>query len=46
VLRLFGRLTVVEVARVLETTPQAVKALQRRGYEAIARMLDHEGVTP
>ena len=46
VLRLFGRLTVAEVARVLETSPRAVKALQRRGYEAIARMLDHEGVTP
>jgi RNA polymerase sigma-70 factor, ECF subfamily len=45
-LRLFARLTVVEVARVLETTPRAVKALQRRGYEAIARMLDHDGVTP
>jgi len=46
VLRLFGRLTVVEVARVLDTTPQAIKALQRRGYEAIAHMLDHEGVIP
>jgi RNA polymerase sigma factor (sigma-70 family) len=44
-MRLFGRLTVTEVARALDTTPAAVKGLQRRGYEAIARLIDHEGVT-
>jgi RNA polymerase sigma factor (sigma-70 family) len=46
VLRLFGRLTVREVAQVLETSPAAVKGLQRRGYAALARMLDQEGATP
>jgi RNA polymerase sigma factor (sigma-70 family) len=44
-LRLFGRLTVAEVAQALEMSPGAVKGLQRRGYEAIVRMLEHEGVT-
>lgn len=41
-LRLFGRLTVPEVARALDMTPSAVKALQRRGYAALAAMLDIE----
>jgi RNA polymerase sigma factor (sigma-70 family) len=45
-LRLFGRLTVPEVAQVLETSPAAVKGLQRRGYAALARMLEEEGATP
>lgn len=45
VLRLFGRLTVTEVARVIDTSPRAVKALQRRGYETIARMLNNDGAT-
>ena len=45
VLRLFGRLTVDEVARTVGKSPAAVKALQRRGYAAIARLLDHDGVT-
>jgi RNA polymerase sigma-70 factor (ECF subfamily) len=45
VLRLFGRLTVTEVARALGRTPAAVKALQRRGYATIVRQLEHEGAT-
>lgn len=44
-LRLLGRLTVEEVAAALDKTPGAVKALQRRGYAAIARRLMREGVT-
>lgn len=46
VLRLFGCLTVEQVARALGRSPGAVKALQRRGYAAIVRLLAHEGVTP
>jgi len=46
VLRLFGRLTVTEVARVLGTSPSAVKSLQRRGYATLARLVEREGVTP
>jgi RNA polymerase sigma factor (sigma-70 family) len=45
VLRLFGRLTVTEVARVLGTSPGAVKSLQRRGYAALTRLLEQEGVS-
>jgi RNA polymerase sigma-70 factor (ECF subfamily) len=45
VLRLFGQMTVEEVARALGKSPRAVKALQRRGYAAIAGLLDHEGAT-
>jgi RNA polymerase sigma-70 factor (ECF subfamily) len=45
-LRLFGRLTVDEVARALGRSPGAVKALQRRGYATVAQLLDREGVTP
>jgi RNA polymerase sigma factor (sigma-70 family) len=45
VLRLVGRLTVTEVARVLGMSPGAVKSLQRRGYAALARLIDREGVT-
>jgi RNA polymerase sigma-70 factor (ECF subfamily) len=44
-LRLFGRLTVAEVSRALDMSPAAVKGLQRRGYQAIVRILEHEGVT-
>jgi RNA polymerase sigma-70 factor (ECF subfamily) len=43
-LRLLGRLTVEEVARNLGKTPGAVKALQRRGFQSIARMVEREGV--
>jgi RNA polymerase sigma-70 factor (ECF subfamily) len=44
VLRLLGRLTVDEVAAALGKTPGAVKALQRRGFAAIGRILEREGV--
>jgi RNA polymerase sigma factor (sigma-70 family) len=43
-LRLLGSLTVEEVARALDKTPGAVKALQRRGFLAIGRQLEREGV--
>jgi RNA polymerase sigma factor (sigma-70 family) len=45
-LRLFGRLTVTEVADALAISPAAVKGLQRRGYAALARIVDHEDATP
>jgi RNA polymerase sigma-70 factor (ECF subfamily) len=44
-LRLLGRLTVNEVADALGKTPGAVKALQRRGFLAIGRLLEREGVS-
>jgi RNA polymerase sigma-70 factor (ECF subfamily) len=44
-MRLFGRLTVDEVAAALDKTPVAVKALQRRGFRAVARALDLEEVS-
>jgi RNA polymerase sigma-70 factor, ECF subfamily len=43
-LRLLGRLTVEEVAAALGKSPGAVKALQRRGFRAIGRVLDREEV--
>jgi RNA polymerase sigma-70 factor (ECF subfamily) len=43
-MRLLGRLTVEEVAAALDKTPEAVKALQRRGFRAIGRDLAREGV--
>jgi RNA polymerase sigma-70 factor (ECF subfamily) len=43
-LRLVARLTVDEVAATLGKTSVAVKALQRRGFRAIARILDREEV--
>jgi|SRR5829696_89313 len=43
-LRLLGGLTVDEVAATLGKTSGAVKALQRRGYGALSRRLQHEGV--
>jgi RNA polymerase sigma-70 factor (ECF subfamily) len=43
-LRLLGGLTVDEVAATLGKTSGAVKALQRRGYGAISRRLQREGV--
>jgi RNA polymerase sigma factor (sigma-70 family) len=45
VLRLFGRLTVTEVARVLGTSSGAVKSLQRRGYATLSRLLEQDGVS-
>jgi RNA polymerase sigma factor (sigma-70 family) len=42
-LRLLARLTVDEVAAALGKTPEAVKALQRRGFVAIGRLLAREG---
>ena len=44
-LRLLGRLTVDEVAAALGKTPEAVKALQRRGFRAVGRLLELEGVS-
>lgn len=43
-LRILGRLTVEEVARVVGKSPGAVKALQRRGVRSIERALSEEGV--
>jgi RNA polymerase sigma-70 factor (ECF subfamily) len=43
-LRLLGRLTIDEIAAVLDKTPEAVKALQRRGFRAVARHLDIQEV--
>jgi RNA polymerase sigma-70 factor (ECF subfamily) len=43
-LRLLGQLTVDEVAVALDKTPGSVKALQRRGYLAISRLIEREGV--
>lgn len=44
-LRLLGRLTVDEVATALGKSPGSVKALQRRGLQGIARLVEREGVT-
>ncbi len=43
-LRLVGRFTVDEVATLVGKTPGAVKALQRRAFRAVARLLEGEGV--
>jgi RNA polymerase sigma factor (sigma-70 family) len=43
-MRLLGQLTVDEVADSLGKTPGAVKALQRRGFLAIGRLVEREGV--
>jgi DNA-directed RNA polymerase specialized sigma24 family protein len=43
-LRVFGDLTVDQVARVIGKSRGAVKALQRRGCAAIALLLEQEGV--
>ena len=43
-MRLLGQLTVEEVAAALGKTPGAVKALQRRGFLAIGRLVEREGV--
>jgi RNA polymerase sigma-70 factor (ECF subfamily) len=44
-LRLLGRLTVDEVAAALGKSAGSVKALQRRGLQGIARLVEREGVT-
>ena len=44
-LRLFGELTIEEVARVVGKRPGAVKALQRRGLMALKRILSSLAVT-
>ena len=44
-LRLLGRLTLDEVAGLVGKSTVAVKALQRRGFRAIGRILAHEGVS-
>jgi RNA polymerase sigma factor (sigma-70 family) len=43
-LRLLGRLTIDEIAAALGKTSAAVKVLQRRGFRAIGRILEREGV--
>ena len=43
-LRLLGDLTIDEVAATLGRTPGAVKALQRRGFRAVGRLMAREGV--
>jgi RNA polymerase sigma-70 factor (ECF subfamily) len=43
-LRIFGDLTVDQVAEMLGTSRGAVKALQRRGYARISGLLEREGV--
>jgi RNA polymerase sigma factor (sigma-70 family) len=44
-LRLLGRLTLDEVAEAVDKSTVAVKALQRRGFRAIGRILAHEEVS-
>jgi RNA polymerase sigma-70 factor (ECF subfamily) len=44
-LRLLGDLSIEQVAATLGKSPGAVKALQRRGLLAIARLVEREGVT-
>jgi RNA polymerase sigma-70 factor (ECF subfamily) len=43
-LRIVADLTVEDVAAVLGKTPGAVKQLQRRGFDALRRILEREGV--
>jgi RNA polymerase sigma-70 factor (ECF subfamily) len=43
-LRVVGRLTVEEVARLMGRSPSAVKALQRRGLATVVRLLEPEDV--
>lgn len=44
-LRLFGELTIEEVAQVVDKRPGAVKALQRRGLTALRKVLSSLAVT-
>jgi RNA polymerase sigma-70 factor (ECF subfamily) len=41
-LRLLGRLTIDDIAQALGKTQGGVKALQRRGFQALGRLLDPE----
>lgn len=43
-LRLLGRMTIDEIASALGKSSEAVKALQRRGFRAIGRILDRDGI--
>jgi DNA-directed RNA polymerase specialized sigma24 family protein len=43
-LRLLGAMTIEEVAKVMGRSVGAVKALQRRGFRAVGRILEQEGV--
>jgi RNA polymerase sigma factor (sigma-70 family) len=43
-LRVLGDLSVDQVAVALDKSPGAVKQLQRRGFEALRRLVDREGV--
>ena len=43
-LRLIADLTIEQIAMVLGKTPGAVKALQRRGFDAVRRIFEREGV--
>jgi len=45
-LRLSGQMTVDEAATALGKTTGAVRSLQNRGFAAIGRLLDREGVVP
>jgi RNA polymerase sigma-70 factor (ECF subfamily) len=44
-LRIVGGLTIAEIAEVLGRREGGVKALQRRGLEALRRMMQREGVS-
>ncbi|MCA1842538.1 MAG: RNA polymerase sigma factor [Actinobacteria bacterium] len=44
-LRMVAAMTVEQVAAALGRTPGAVKALQRRGVQALCRQMDREGVS-
>ncbi len=44
-LRIVGDLSIEQVADVLGKSTGAVKQLQRRGFEAVRRLLEREGVT-
>jgi RNA polymerase sigma-70 factor (ECF subfamily) len=41
-LRLLGRLTIGDIARALGKTTGGVKALQRRGFHTLSRMIEPE----
>jgi RNA polymerase sigma-70 factor, ECF subfamily len=43
-MRLIGQLTIDEVAGLMGKTPGSVTALQRRGFLAISRLIEREGV--
>jgi RNA polymerase sigma-70 factor (ECF subfamily) len=43
-MRLLGDLTIEEVAGALGKTPGAVKQLQRRGFQAVGRLIERQGV--